>query len=956
MLEHPERYEWAAVEADEYGYLDDVVAARRDGTMELRQVKFAAHPDEPDDAYGWEDLLATRTGKNGKELPSLIRKWGTTVLELLSQCHQIEAALVTNRQAAPDLAACLDKQTHKVRLDCLPGQVLDGLIRQLGDSERVGRFLDIFQFQMDQPNLETWEDGIRKRFSLLHGDHTGWLNLKDKVRLWTREKQLPGPEGKIRLDDIREAALWHQLHSLPQRFPVPPDYVLPSKDLHRDVKERLSSTAGQGVVLCGTPGIGKSTYLSYLYQELRSAKVSVVRHHYFLSLTDTTVGRFDHVKVIESLMAELRQCAHTALRDVTRDNPSAKDFGSWLDRCSQHFCSQDHPLVIIIDGLDHVWRDQRDISELRKLFEYLLPCRPGISLAIGTQSLPDEHMPQRLLNAVPREQWITIGALDRQAVFEWTQKNESRLSFRRNVRPEDPKDELREIAGAFFDMSQGQPLLLCFSLHGLLEARSPINAQTIAGQAHFKGASINDYYRSLWTALREEGRFVLIMIISSGFEWSESGISQCCRRGGLDAVKAQSGWKQVAHLMCRTPLGWRPFHGSLGVFVRESDDYRTLVSDVRREVAEWLAEDAPDHLRWAYTWTAQADQGDSSPLLQGTNREWLIDSLATGYPHHRACELLKIATRKALEDGDLHGFACKGLLNDYASNDYNFNDTSSRDTWTYVHLKCGPIKYLPQVLLSQRANLSEGQLGNLAEALAAEGDQDAVSLIRDELVDRFNTRQMTSRSNDWVSDVAPIIWTEALIDDLAPAVIANRIELNREGTASVRLAHAYAKALRAHRRLDVLRSLGTADLLEQERDQFLSQGFLLALEEGSDWSDVACSYSGHLFARIYARVKDVPDFCASTISLPEAGVLASRQYILSEEHRPLKHWFEDCFYKILSCHLWKQHTQVEEWLEEIGSHSWVRCFVQSLAVAARDLATRLCAGEGYSIADLLARP
>jgi len=48
MLEDPGRYEWAQVEADGFGYLDDVVALRHDGAVEATQVKYSAHPEEAD--------------------------------------------------------------------------------------------------------------------------------------------------------------------------------------------------------------------------------------------------------------------------------------------------------------------------------------------------------------------------------------------------------------------------------------------------------------------------------------------------------------------------------------------------------------------------------------------------------------------------------------------------------------------------------------------------------------------------------------------------------------------------------------------------------------------------------------------------------------------------------------------------------------------------------------------
>ena len=43
-LEHPERYKRVRVEADDFGFLEDVVALRADDVVVAKQVKFSAHP------------------------------------------------------------------------------------------------------------------------------------------------------------------------------------------------------------------------------------------------------------------------------------------------------------------------------------------------------------------------------------------------------------------------------------------------------------------------------------------------------------------------------------------------------------------------------------------------------------------------------------------------------------------------------------------------------------------------------------------------------------------------------------------------------------------------------------------------------------------------------------------------------------------------------------------------
>jgi hypothetical protein len=56
-LENNDRYEWVELEADARGYLDDIVAKRADGVVELRQIKFSTASYKIEDALSWQILL-----------------------------------------------------------------------------------------------------------------------------------------------------------------------------------------------------------------------------------------------------------------------------------------------------------------------------------------------------------------------------------------------------------------------------------------------------------------------------------------------------------------------------------------------------------------------------------------------------------------------------------------------------------------------------------------------------------------------------------------------------------------------------------------------------------------------------------------------------------------------------------------------------------------------------------
>ncbi|MFN0070835.1 MAG: hypothetical protein ACKVVP_05025, partial [Chloroflexota bacterium] len=95
LLEHPSRYEYVEVEADDAGALDDVVAHRPDGSVLARQVKFSTNPTNDGDEWTWDKFLTRAQGARGALNRSLIQKWAGAFLELQQQGARVDAELVS---------------------------------------------------------------------------------------------------------------------------------------------------------------------------------------------------------------------------------------------------------------------------------------------------------------------------------------------------------------------------------------------------------------------------------------------------------------------------------------------------------------------------------------------------------------------------------------------------------------------------------------------------------------------------------------------------------------------------------------------------------------------------------------------------------------------------------------------------------------------------------------------
>src|SRR5579864_7053020 len=208
MLEHPDRYQWARAEADDAGFLDDIVALRADNVIVARQVKFSAHPNDAADPYTWDDLLKQKTSKKGDPLLSLLSKWGRSFRELKAAYTKVEGSLVSNRRPAEDLRSSF-AALGVVDLERITdATVRDAVVAQLDGEENAREFFASFRFQLDQPTLKTLEEGVLQRFMRLHGDLSGWKFLKDELRKWVRERNSPPPNGRITLAAIKGAARW----------------------------------------------------------------------------------------------------------------------------------------------------------------------------------------------------------------------------------------------------------------------------------------------------------------------------------------------------------------------------------------------------------------------------------------------------------------------------------------------------------------------------------------------------------------------------------------------------------------------------------------------------------------------------------------------------------------------------------------------------------------------------
>jgi len=341
-------------------------------------------------------------------------------------------------------------------------------------------------------------------------DRAGFALFQRQVQLWATQKNQPHPDGKIRHVHLQQAFSTERAKPLPQGFQVPADYRAPDADFANHFSSRVRGEDGI-TVLWAPPGRGKSTFLSHFTSTLNSEEVVCIRHHYFLSLDDRSEGRFHVQAIARSLEAQLEE----AVPGMTIRRRSV---GEIIEQAAKQIASEGKRLIVIIDGLDHVWREGRSQEHTEELFNALIPAVPGLHLVVGTQKIAEAHLPARLLAAAPMSDWQELPLMNRAAVHAWVQcqHNAGRLNL--FIWPHQIEaNALADVSKAFADISAGLPLHLIYSFEAAARSGDAVTPEIVRSLPACPTGDIRDYYVTFLLKLSARGKAILHVLAGLNF-------------------------------------------------------------------------------------------------------------------------------------------------------------------------------------------------------------------------------------------------------------------------------------------------------------------------------------------------------------------------------------------------------------------------------------------------------
>ncbi|TLD71936.1 ATP-binding protein [Phragmitibacter flavus] len=708
-MEFPDEYECMQVEAEDSGCLDDIRVHRADGKIELVQVKFSTSPHADDDPWEWRSLLQDRPSRRqGERLPSLLKRWIESWKLVRASHSNVSVRILSNRRAGGDLNDCL--QDDYVCWEEIASEAKALLREQVGE-EDARAFFEACVFMLGRDGLERYEQIEKQRFLRLKGNELGWLSLKQTVGQWAIERNKPSAGGHIYLDHILEAAKWAIPKSLSQRFEVPNDFLEPDPDFVKSLKEEVSDLTARCHFLAGFPASGKSTFVSWLFNQFEEDGVPVIRHHYFLSIGDRSKGRLDHEVAAESLLADLRQRHRRALGEHYAKNPRAESLAECLEVVGANYLAENRTLILIIDGLDHVWREHGSLDELRRLMDILLPPPPGVSVLMVSQPVGDDQLPQRVRQCAPREEWILMPSFGLNQINQWLDIYEDYLPS--SYRNGNKKYQREQLAWALLARCDGQPLHLRYSWNYLVQHRIPISAQEVDKLPRCPDGDIRQYYQELWQCLSPSGRISLMLLVLCEWPWPTGGMVEALRAAGEAPSDAQRGFEDIRHLLKSSRLGVEPYHQSLAVSIRERPETEQYSASLRSAASVWLTSSAPEYWRWANQWELCAVLGNVKPLIEGPSREWTVKSIMEFRPPSDRIRMLERAGWEAAELRCWDRVVEVGIWLEYSERLGNNGDESWADAFE-ARLRLNPDKFALLQLLDRIDSLPSSFLPILA--------------------------------------------------------------------------------------------------------------------------------------------------------------------------------------------------------------------------------------------------
>lgn len=348
----------------------------------------------------------------------------------------------------------------------------------------------------------------------------------------------------------RNSTVAHHIH----QFPVGA-YVQRNAPTEIALREAIHGHTSGYVSLVGPPGAGKSTLLQASLESEQD--LFLVRYLAFVPGVGQGVGRGEADDFFDDLSTQLKRTGLRGLRFRDESlHERREQFTSLLREASERFARDGIRTLIVIDGLDHVPREERPQRSF--LTELPLPgsVPDGVLFVLGTQRVNlDDIKPAVQDQADSPDRCIVVAPLVREAVHRMADLLGLDAGIDRDI---------------VFGLSRGHPLVTRYLIEALREADVATREALLAGAMTFDG-DIEAVYESAWRGIRddEQARTVLDYLARAEGPMPLELLTQSIPEQAIERALYAT-----RHLLAEGQHGWSVFHNSFRLFILDKPRLR----------------------------------------------------------------------------------------------------------------------------------------------------------------------------------------------------------------------------------------------------------------------------------------------------------------------------------------------------------------------------------------------
>ncbi len=422
--------------------------------------------------------------------------------------------------------------------------IIDELVSASGLNDvDFERFFNSFEIELGAPqtielnhNLDSTARAEVKQLARAIGDLVG---KDDGKTSWTRRELLDELGWRDRFQLFNE-----------HRFPLGA-HVQSNEKSEAELEVALKDHNSGYICLLGSPGTGKSTLLERFVQSGPNRRV--IRYLAYVPGTAQGQGRGNDANFLSDLNSQLSGLGFRASRvkDDTLEQ-RRETFQLLLEQAGKAFEANSQSTIIVIDGLDHVPREERPVASFLRALPLPQSIPEGVVFILGSQRIDLEDVPREVRDqaSLPGRS-IEIAPLTQTSVGEMI----ASIGLAEEIAVSD-----------VFAISRGHPLVTQYLLGKLLEADASERKVLLDGGFEFDG-DLEKVYRAAWREAEEADSEVARVLVTLSFV--EGRIEPALLAACLTSTAVDRAFTITHHLIDHSRDGWLIFHNSFRLFLRE---------------------------------------------------------------------------------------------------------------------------------------------------------------------------------------------------------------------------------------------------------------------------------------------------------------------------------------------------------------------------------------------------